>query len=529
MDATPESFAYRCLPLNIANAHGWEVLTPCGFEAIWNGGGDPGAVTVTVDPGSPPNSHPVSLFGQGVITFHMEAIFRTPPGWNLWAGGSPNRQKDGIAPLTGIIETDWSPFTFTMNWRFTRTGCPVRFEVGEPVAFLFPVQRGALERFTPTFAPMDADPETARRFDAWSAARDAFQERMRRTPPNVRSQRWQKHYYRGVTVDGEALVDDHQSKLRLKPFDRTAAPHLPQAPSDDSHLPAPAPLTQTSPDAEIAALRLALAKREWLLEMIERQRDLAPGTTQIERRLNLRPEEFLERYYAPGRPVILTGEMDNWPALSRWTPDYLKQAVGSASIEYQGGRSTNPRFEMEKDAHRRTGPFDAFIESIRQPGNDSYMTAYNAKANRAALAPLARDVGVLDKYLTGDEADRTGMLWIGPAGTKTSLHHDLTNNFIAQLVGRKQIKVAPASEVGRLYNHAHVFSEIADLDDPTLDVARFPKLAGMRLYDVVLQPGEIIFLPAAWWHEVKALDFSVTATYTNFRWRNDAYATYPQG
>ena len=38
MDGTPESFAYRCLPLNIANAHGWELLNPCAFDACWNGG-----------------------------------------------------------------------------------------------------------------------------------------------------------------------------------------------------------------------------------------------------------------------------------------------------------------------------------------------------------------------------------------------------------------------------------------------------------------------------------------------------------
>src|SRR5277367_4965853 len=38
MDGTQLSFAYRCLPLNIANAHGWEILSPVGFEAIWNGG-----------------------------------------------------------------------------------------------------------------------------------------------------------------------------------------------------------------------------------------------------------------------------------------------------------------------------------------------------------------------------------------------------------------------------------------------------------------------------------------------------------
>ena len=183
MDATPESFACRCLPLNIANAHGWEVLTPCGFVAEWDGGTVPSAITITLDPGADPARAPVSLFGQGVITFHVEAIFRTPPGWNMWVGGSPNRAKDGIAPLTGIVETDGSPITFTMNWRFTRPGMAIRFEAMEPFGFLFPVQRAVLEKFEPAFAPLAADPATAARFQAWSEARDAFHESMRRHPP----------------------------------------------------------------------------------------------------------------------------------------------------------------------------------------------------------------------------------------------------------------------------------------------------------------------------------------------------------
>ncbi|MCH3005849.1 hypothetical protein K3W96_15050, partial [Listeria monocytogenes] len=77
------------------------VLSPCGFTASWDGGTDPSGVTITLDDGADPARAPVSLFGQGIISFHIEAIFRTPPGWNLWVGGSPNRAKDAIAPLTG--------------------------------------------------------------------------------------------------------------------------------------------------------------------------------------------------------------------------------------------------------------------------------------------------------------------------------------------------------------------------------------------------------------------------------------------
>jgi len=391
-----------------------------------------------------------------------------------------------------------------------------------------------VEAFEPTFAPLDADPDTAARFQAWSAARDDFHARMQRDPPKAPADRWQKHYYQGVDVSGEALVSDHRSKLRLKTFDRAAAPGVPIAPADDAGIPASAPATPVASAAqtqEIAALKLALAKREWLLETLERQRALAPAESAIERRTGMGRQEFLERYYAVGRPVILGGEMDDWPALARWTPDYLRAKIGPALVEYQGGRTANPRFEMEKESHRRQAPFDAFIDAITEisHGNDAYLTAYNSERNREALAPLADDMGFLDKFLTRDVATPHGMAWIGPAGTVTSLHHDLTNNFIAQVVGRKRLLVLPAAEVGRLYNHQHVFSRIADLEAPDLDLTLYPRLVGARLYDVVLEPGEILFMPLGWWHQVEALDFSVTVTYTNFLWPNDAYATYPAG
>jgi hypothetical protein len=528
MDDTPEAFAYRCLPLNIANAHGWEVLNPCGFEATWNGGAGVDAITLRPDAGAATERLPVSLFGQGVLTFHVEAILRTPPGWNLWIGGSPNRAKDAIAPLTGVVETDWSPFTFTMNWRFTRPGQGVRFESMEPICFFFPVERGAVEAFEPAFAPLGADPATEARFKAWSEARDSFHAQMQRTPPKAPADRWQKHYYRGLDVAGEALIDDHRTKLRLRPFDRAAAPQTQAPPADDDALPRP---RAASAGEDVRALTLALAKRDWLLESLEKQRALAPGAGGIERRADLGAEEFLTRYYAMNRPVILTGEMADWPALKLWTPDYLRVRVGSRIVEYQGDRAGDPRFEMDKDAHRREGPFDGFIDRItgEGAGNDAYITAYNSARNSAALSVLAADIGRFDRLLDPALANPDGMMWIGPAGTFTALHHDLTNNLIAQVVGRKRLLVLAPSETGRLYNETHVFSRITDLQDPAIDAADFPRLAGARAYEVVLEPGEAIFMPFAWWHQVRSLDFSVTLTFTNFRWPNAMSAGYPGG
>jgi hypothetical protein len=84
-----------------------------------------------------------------------------------------------------------------------------------------------------------------------------------------------------------------------------------------------------------------------------------------------------------------------------------------------------------------------------------------------------------------------------------------------------------AAEVAKIYNHHHVFSEIADLEDPRIDAARYPALRQLRVYDVALTPGEALFMPIGWWHQVKSLDFSVTITYTNFRWRNDWHRNFP--
>ena len=218
MEATPESFAYRCLPLSIANTHGWEIINPSPVEAWWDGGAGVDAVKVEVRGEAHPISTPVSMFGQGVLTFHVPGLFRTPAGWNLWVGGPPNLAKDGIAPLSGLVETDWSPFTFTMNWRFTRPNHRVRFEADEPFAFVFPVERSALERFEPRFAPLESAPQLEAQFHEWSASRDAFQRAVVESPPTKPADRWQKHYYRGVDATGCRHIDDHRTKSHARAF-----------------------------------------------------------------------------------------------------------------------------------------------------------------------------------------------------------------------------------------------------------------------------------------------------------------------
>ncbi|WP_235561499.1 DUF6065 family protein [Brevundimonas sp. Root1279] len=216
MDASPNRFAYRCLPLNIANAHGWEILCTAGFSAIWDGKSHTAGVEVKADEGQV--SPAVSHFGEGALTFHLPCLFRADPGYDLFVTGPLNRPKDGIAPLTGVVEADWSPYTFTMNWLFTRPDYRVRFEVDEPFCHIFPIRRGSLEAIDPVARHLDSDPDLAREHKAWSASRNSFNQGLAKADPEAAQQGWQKTYFRGMTPDGEKAPNGHRSKLRLKPF-----------------------------------------------------------------------------------------------------------------------------------------------------------------------------------------------------------------------------------------------------------------------------------------------------------------------
>ncbi|MGV3483793.1 MAG: DUF6065 family protein [Planctomycetaceae bacterium] len=220
MDDTPSRFAYRCLPLTLANQAGWIIQNPASFSARWNGGRDKSAVAIVFDQ-TPPDERISSLFGSGVITFHLPFLFRTPAGFNLWVKGPTNEPKDGIAPLEGLVETDWTSASFTMNWKITRAHHIVRFERGEPICMLLPYPRHLLERFDPVCLPLQSAPEVHQAYRHWSEQRDEFQRRTAQGDEDAIRRGWQKDYFQGKDP-GAQRVEDHQTKLQVSPFH---APH----------------------------------------------------------------------------------------------------------------------------------------------------------------------------------------------------------------------------------------------------------------------------------------------------------------
>ncbi|HEY6049082.1 MAG TPA: DUF6065 family protein, partial [Sphingomicrobium sp.] len=231
MDDFPDRHAYRCLPLSIANAFGWEVLCPIPLEIRWNGGmavEDIQVIGLKELPGGAPVSHFCrSNFSRGIITFHLDYLIETERDWGILATGPFNDPKPTASPLAGVIESDWLPYPFTMNWQLTQAGI-TRFEEGEPFCFFLPVPRRVLPDTELHIHRLADDPELAARHNQFKEARDGFMARIRAGDREAIKEAWQRHYFVGRHPDG-VLAPEHLNKLRLKePVDlrrkREAAP-----------------------------------------------------------------------------------------------------------------------------------------------------------------------------------------------------------------------------------------------------------------------------------------------------------------
>ena len=110
-------------------------------------------------------------------------------------------------------------------------------------------------------------------------------------------------------------------------------------------------------------------------------------------------------------------------------------------------------------------------------------------------------------------------------GTVTTLHHDMTNNLMAQVVGHKRIKLIAPDYLPFLYNHFYCYSQV---DPENVDSARFPLFDKVKVFEVDLGPGDVLFIPIGWWHHVRSLDPSITITATNFKGINCFAEHYPK-
>jgi hypothetical protein len=185
-------------------------------------------------------------------------------------------------------------------------------------------------------------------------------------------------------------------------------------------------------------------------------------------------------------------------------------------VEVMTGRNSDSRYEINSLRHKTLLPFSEYVDLVTTSDeiNDVYMTANNHFLETPGAQRLFEDIVAFPEYLDADRLHGRTFLWFGPGGTVTPLHHDTSNILFAQVYGRKKFTLISPNQTPLVYNEIGVFSEV-DCGQPNLD--KFPAFQNVRKLDLLLKPGQVLFIPVGWWHYVRALDISISVSFTNFK------------
>lgn len=218
---------------------------------------------------------------------------------------------------------------------------------------------------------------------------------------------------------------------------------------------------------------------------------------QIERRSKLSPDEFAQEFRKKAKPVVIEGLMDDWPALKKWDFDYLAAKCGSAAVV----------IDSYDSKRAREATFGEFVDMLKSNGEADQPPLYLQEWLYMKDCPfLAEDLPELPiaqydfrRNLYGEKISTNHQLWIGQKGATTRAHQD--SYFIdvmhAQIVGEKHWCVmSPDANLG--YDESGELDFAALVADPAT-----------RIMHCVLKPGDVVYLPAQWWHRIELLTDSI--------------------
>lgn len=236
-------------------------------------------------------------------------------------------------------------------------------------------------------------------------------------------------------------------------------------------------------------------------------------------------------------PLVIRGGAASWPAVGRWSPEYLARRLGPIEIAYKTSSSNaHPDFRVQGLAAmfaRQRGPLERFLSLIGGgptserarylfTGDEQFLVRRRAGQISVdpALAPLLADL--VTPALFPEERLYTIWAWLSGPGVRTWLHYDNNgcHNLNAQICGRKRCVLYAPDELARMHpfplggtNPAHNCSRI-DVERPAGEL-RID--ASMPAWGAELQAGDLLFIPAWWFHTFEHLgEFNANV---NYWWR----------
>ncbi|KAK5855882.1 hypothetical protein PBY51_007518 [Eleginops maclovinus] len=225
-------------------------------------------------------------------------------------------------------------------------------------------------------------------------------------------------------------------------------------------------------------------------------------------------ESFNTNYLLPLKPVILEGTIEHWPALNQhpWSIEYLKSVAGCRTVPVEvGSRYTDE--EWSQTLLTVNEFIDRYILNKDGVKGSGYLAQHQLFDQ---IPELKEDIRPPDYCCLGegDEDDITVNAWFGPGGTVSPLHQDPQQNFLAQVVGSKYIRLYSPEDKDKLYpHHSQLLHNTSQVDVENPDTERFPEFAKAPYLECVLQPGDVLFIPVQHWHYVRSLELSFSVSF----------------
>ncbi|HSK12965.1 MAG TPA: cupin-like domain-containing protein [Phnomibacter sp.] len=220
------------------------------------------------------------------------------------------------------------------------------------------------------------------------------------------------------------------------------------------------------------------------------------------------PADFRRNYYLPMRPVVIRDLARAWPAYNKWDWDLFKDLVGQKRVGIYNNVKSDAYTPINTADDYTT--FGEYIDMIRSGPAAWRIFLFNIFEHAPGLT---QDFSWPEHLMKGF-VKKFPMLFVGGAGSITHMHFDIDMSHIlhTQFAGRKRVLLFPFSEQHKLYRKPWEvlslvdFSHYADPERSKVDLNAFPALRHAQGMEVVLEPGDTLFMPAGYWHHMEYID-----------------------
>ena len=221
---------------------------------------------------------------------------------------------------------------------------------------------------------------------------------------------------------------------------------------------------------------------------------------------------FYKNFLSEQGPILITDIFEQFPSLENWNHQYLVDKVGNKTIEVKisedGIFTLNPETGKPYFAPT-TMSIREYIKAIGQ--KNQKQKAYGMQIPILTELPELKDELKIIDYIPDKYVEFVN-IWFGPGGNTTALHFDHYNNFFMQLFGEKKMWLYSPACFYDLYPNSwrSRASHVSPVDVANPDYIKYPNALRAKGIELTILPGNILFLPAYWWHQVYGINPNIS-------------------